>query len=598
MWSDNETETDFLNFADTVSNVTELLSTPELQPMSLGLFGGWGSGKSSLMRMVMREMQEDSQTVVIHFDAWRFQGYDDARAALLETIGQKLLSLSAEGTPIHQRAFNLLKRVDKLRALGLAGEGLALAMGLPAFGLVRKAVESAGDVIRGNGDADDLDALKAGAKDVVNRSKGLVEPHADPSPPEAIEQFRNELKGLLEELSLSLVVFIDNLDRCLPKNAIHTLEAVRLFLFMERTAFVIAADVDMIRVAVREHYKTGADSRLVNDYLDKLVQYPVRVPTIGESETRSLLMMLLLSPAGGDFPEDGAAAVRLQLLESLQASWKEDFPTLENIISNPALRTISAKHKRLVGKGYQIARLAAPVLANAPAVRGNPRIVKRMLNTLSQRQRIAARRGISLADGLLLKLVLFERIVGEAALNDLFAMVARNEGRVPVLAEWEESGEAPKIASLPKSWASKVDFIGQWCALEPKLGEEDLRAAVYLTRDLAPLSPVAKNLNSQSQIAIQILLDAKSSSRPSTRDAITSIPAPEMTKVMEALIDRMEAREDWEAKPDRAWSGPVALARADDACARLFAAFIERKFDSGTPKWMRPTLKNIDAVDI
>lgn len=43
-----------------------------------------------------------------------------------------------------------------------------------------------------------------------------------------------------------LVVLIDDLDRCLPDTAIETLEAVRLFVFTSRTAFVVAADEAMI----------------------------------------------------------------------------------------------------------------------------------------------------------------------------------------------------------------------------------------------------------------------------------------------------------------------------------------------------------------
>ena len=48
---------------------------------------------------------------------------------------------------------------------------------------------------------------------------------------------------------------IDNLDRCLPANAIQTLEAIRLFLFLNRTAFIIAADEEIVRLPVAEHYK-------------------------------------------------------------------------------------------------------------------------------------------------------------------------------------------------------------------------------------------------------------------------------------------------------------------------------------------------------
>lgn len=56
--------------------------------------------------------------------------------------------------------------------------------------------------------------------------------------PEQIDAFRKEYGEILEELNKPLVVIIDNLDRCLPTNAIHTLEAIRLFLFLTNTAFI------------------------------------------------------------------------------------------------------------------------------------------------------------------------------------------------------------------------------------------------------------------------------------------------------------------------------------------------------------------------
>jgi hypothetical protein len=59
----------------------------------------------------------------------------------------------------------------------------------------------------------------------------------------------------LEELKVTLVVFVDDLDRCLPKTAISTLESIRLLLFLKRSAFVIAADNEFIRGAVSVHFE-------------------------------------------------------------------------------------------------------------------------------------------------------------------------------------------------------------------------------------------------------------------------------------------------------------------------------------------------------
>lgn len=590
MWSDNETKTDFLNFEDTVGSVTDILRRKDLHPLSLGLFGGWGSGKSSLLQMVMEEMEKGPDTIVIYFDAWRFQGYDDARAALLETIGQKLYDIAADNVGFKDKAFSLLGRIDRLRTLGLLAEGTAMAMGLPAFGSILRGMEGMRDTLSGNGDADDL----RGIKDAKAKTKGLIKPKEVSTPPQEIESFRAELNELLTEMGKSLYVFIDNLDRCLPKNAIHTLEAVRLFLFMEQTAFVIAADEEMIRVAVRDHYK--ADSkRLVTDYLDKLVQYPVSVPSVGVNELKSMLIMLMLT-RDPDINEEKVSSIRGFLISKLQQSWKEAFPSADDIIAQFAADELTSKDQIAIHAAYQVSRTAAPILASAAAVQGNPRIVKRLLNTVSQRQGIATKRGIKLGEAALLKLVIFERCVGTSATLDLFGLVTGSkDGKVPILSEWEKNGNPPE--TRPSSWQPHDKFITAWCSLEPKLGTKDLRAAVYLSRDLQPVGTGTNTLSEQAQEAFKTLSSATSRNRQSTKDAILIIPGPEKMIVMGELIDLLDAIEDWERSFKKLWTGAVALANSDKACLDALNALITRKFAEKPPKWTKPALSALKEID-
>jgi predicted KAP-like P-loop ATPase len=134
--------------------------------------------------------------------------------------------------------------------------------------------------------------IKDAAKEVREKSEGLLREASPHEPPEEIAAFRTEFAEVLAGLDCTLVVFIDNLDRCLPTNAIHTLEAIRLFLFMPKTAFVIAADEDMIRHAVAQHFHNPGE-RHVADYLDKLIQMPVRVPRAGVQEVRAYLLKVV-----------------------------------------------------------------------------------------------------------------------------------------------------------------------------------------------------------------------------------------------------------------------------------------------------------------
>src|SRR6202008_4831902 len=133
------------------------------------------------------------------------------------------------------------------------------------------------------------DAKKV-AEDAASAVGGLLNPKADASPPREIQALRDTFEETLREMDVTLVVLIDDLDRCLPETTISTLEAIRLFLFLENTAFVVAADDQMIKHAVRRHFEGITDDDLVTNYFDKLIQVPIRVPQLGTQEVRAYMM--------------------------------------------------------------------------------------------------------------------------------------------------------------------------------------------------------------------------------------------------------------------------------------------------------------------
>ena len=65
------------------------------RPISIGVSGAWGVGKSSMIRLIRKALvgraEKDGQNFVfVEFDAWLYQGYDDARDALVDVIATKL----------------------------------------------------------------------------------------------------------------------------------------------------------------------------------------------------------------------------------------------------------------------------------------------------------------------------------------------------------------------------------------------------------------------------------------------------------------------------------------------------------------------------
>ena len=215
MWSDNETNRDFLNFRCVADTAAEIIAQADGQPLSLGVSGGWGVGKSSMLKLISDSLSArgDNRYLFVEFNAWLYQGYDDARAALMEVIASQLIEHGEESHTGLDKAKMLLNRVNWLRLVGLtASSALSVAAGVPPAGLIG--------------------ALLAAGKGLATDAEKLNIPIPESSPPHQIQDLRKHFEETLSEMGVTLVVFIDDLDRCLPATTIATLEAIRLFLFL------------------------------------------------------------------------------------------------------------------------------------------------------------------------------------------------------------------------------------------------------------------------------------------------------------------------------------------------------------------------------
>lgn len=101
--------------------------------------------------------------------------------------------------------------------------------------------------------------------------------------------FETAISGALETKKKQLlVVFVDDLDRCLPENAVRLLEAIKNFLHVEKVIFVVAVDRRVVSSMIEKKY--GLHHGYGNEYLMKIIHYSYDLPTLN---TRAIVDQVL-----------------------------------------------------------------------------------------------------------------------------------------------------------------------------------------------------------------------------------------------------------------------------------------------------------------
>lgn len=514
---DHEAAVDFLNFEAVATTVARLLKDNREHALTIGIHGDWGAGKSSVLKMVEAAVADDKDVACLWFNGWAFQGFDDAKLVLIEVIISELCRQRSAYGKVKEIGGRLLKRVDGMK-LARRGAGLAftLTTGLHAPGQIGELLAH-------------LKSLAGGVKSMsptdieskLTEATSFLKPAEERSIPDQIHHFREEFATLLDEAKIDqLVVLIDDLDRCLPATAIDTLEAIRLFLFVPKTAFIIGADEGMIEYAVRQHFPnlplTAGGVSYTRNYLEKLIQVPFRIPALGVQESRAYVTLLLIQALVGE-EHEGFKSLLAKARKSLSQPW------LGESISQSDVRAVDPTLRDKLDAAYVVAQRIGPILAEG--TKGNPRQIKRFLNSLFVRLSIANARGFgdSVNQTVLAKLMLAERfqqdfydyLAGQAMLSP--------EGKIAELREMEatfredakpatstKEGSGAKTQEATK-WLDR-EWLQGWLRIAPALGEIDLRPYVFVARDKrifaasvvsSDLESLIETLMSESDIAVR-----------------------------------------------------------------------------------------------
>ena len=552
--ADNETAFDLLYYEAIAQTVVRVVTEKPDEPLSVGVHGDWGAGKSSVLMMIERAFDDHERVLCVPFNGWLFQGFEDAKAVLIETIVDELLRQRPKCEKLADQAKKVLRRVDWMKVARKAGSyGISLATGIPHpetlkdLGTVARAIVAKGSE---GATADNLATLVGG-------SEGLLRELEVEGAPEQMHAFRKEFAELLKRAEIDqLVVLVDDLDRCLPEIAIETLEAVRLFLFVPHAAFVIAADEGMIEYAVRRHFPdlptTTGPATYARNYLEKLIQVPFRLPSLGYAETRIYVTLLLMLTDYGEDSDEFSKIAGLAL-GVLQRPWRG--PGLERSAITNALGSVPKE----VEHALELAGRIAPILADG--ARGNPRQIKRFINAMMLRLAIAEERGFGdeLNIAVLAKIMLAEQFAPElydavaresaktGRSDNLGALEAAARQQHPTETEAKSAHRKGEELSSPPDWPN-LEWAKQWAAIEPPLAEHDLRPYVFVTQDRRSVFGAVTSLGELEELVVKLRgspLQVKQVS-----EEVARLASIEAERVFDALRASVRDAEDLAQEPD------------------------------------------------
>ncbi len=281
------------NFDDYAATIARLIASKKTKtPIALCVSGAWGSGKTTLLRRIKIMLDDTTklkskkkrseveflntkenptgsfrQCRTVWFNAWKYSDEDELLVALIrivlqemsqDTIVSKVFGKLLDPTYPRRDVVNTVLSWFKIKLPSVDVE-LNTGEPIPTQLAEKTAILDLFD--------DSLDRLMAAWIHRRLDAKKI-----------------NPNNGIL-------VVFIDDLDRCLPAKMVQVLEAVKLFLDKKGCIFVLGADTGIVQQAILKHYSdAGVTGESAKDYLDKIVQLRFELPPIIESSMQDYLI--------------------------------------------------------------------------------------------------------------------------------------------------------------------------------------------------------------------------------------------------------------------------------------------------------------------
>ena len=241
------------NYIKGLSDFIKVCNTP----MTISIQGSWGTGKTSIMNFIEKELLSDGTIEIVKFNTWQFSQFNMQDQLALSLISSiiKQIKVDAEQSAKLQR----FKSVIAKGVVNVFGGAISSA----TCGIISK-------------------------EDVQETVNGLVSDKDDYDIASAISDLKKEFENCIQS-SLKknnkqrIVFFVDDLDRLEPKKAVELLEVLKLFFDVEHCIYVLGIDYDVVIKGVADKYgrffKDDKDNlEKGKSFFDKIIQVPFKMP--------------------------------------------------------------------------------------------------------------------------------------------------------------------------------------------------------------------------------------------------------------------------------------------------------------------------------
>lgn len=538
MWLDNASDIDILFYEPYARIISDIARNKEYNPLTIGVFGLWGAGKSTLLSLIGNKLKDEKKIICVTINAWMFETYDDAKTAIMEALLQELKE-KAPSEKVKEKLENLIKRVDWFKLGTKAVSKFAPLVAsvvsgnpLPMLLNVAGSADEIGNTVKNA--ADSIQLLK---DEYWNNKDSLT----DNSAVNNIRKFREEFSASLKDDDIeNVVIMIDDLDRCSPERIIEILEVIKLFLAVERTTFIIAADENVIKYAIRGKYPpmNGFDVELDKEYIEKIIQLPIYIPELSSKDIQNYLILLV---AQSFLTEDSFNKLLTEIFDK-KITVSGDVISLGQL--NKIIEELGLTWKQEGDKEYKKISVIIDEIRDIVAytLKGNPRQAKRFLNTFVTKRKLAQiYYGEELSMEILAKLLVLQKID-----NDLFIQ----------LNEWnkEFDTENRKFKEMRHAveqgdgkgfepWLNTQ--VKKWLNCKPKnLENQLLDKYFYLTRENLNQRDIdLSSFSSNTKYVLERIGNAKSGLMSSIIEEVKALNSEEIKDVLNVVVSKIEKGE-------------------------------------------------------